>query len=48
METELELLRNLAEAEDDVCAGRADSMENTFDDIPTALEARRNERNIKI
>lgn len=41
MKSELELLRNLAEAEADVRAGRTASMKETFADIRTALEARR-------
>ncbi len=41
MKSELELLRNLAEAEDDVRAGRTASMKETFSDIRSVLEARR-------
>jgi len=42
MKSELELLRNLAEAEDDVREGRVASMQKTFDDIRAALMARKN------
>ncbi len=41
MKSELELLRNLAEAEEDVRAGRTAPMKDTFTDIRAALEARR-------
>ena len=41
MKSELELLRNLAEAEEDVRAGRTAPMKDTFTDICAALEARR-------
>ncbi len=41
MKAELELLRNLAEAEEDVRAGRVAPMKDTFGDIRAALEARR-------
>lgn len=41
MKSELELLRNLAEAEEDVRKGRTAPMQDTFADIRTALEARR-------
>ncbi len=41
MKAELELLRNLAEAEEDVRAGRVAPMKDTFADIRAALEARR-------
>lgn len=43
MKSELELLRNLAEAEEDVRAGRVAPMQNTFDEIRASLEARRSE-----
>lgn len=42
MKSELELLRNLAEAEDDVREGRVAPMQKTFDDIRAALMARKN------
>ena len=42
MKSELELLRNLAEAEDDVREGRVAPMQKTFDDIRTTLMARKN------
>lgn len=42
MKSELELLRNLAEAEDDVREGRVAPMQNTFDDIRATLMARKN------
>lgn len=41
MKSELELLRNLAEAEEDIRARRTAPMEETFSDIRTTLEARR-------
>jgi len=41
MEAELELLRTLAEAEEDVLNGRVESIENTFDDIRSKLLARK-------
>lgn len=41
MKSELELLRNLAEAEDDVREGRVAPMQKTFDDIRDALMARK-------
>jgi hypothetical protein len=37
MESELELLRTLAQAEDDVKSGRVAPMQNTFDDIRKSL-----------
>ncbi len=43
MESELELLRTLAEAEDDVKNGRVAPMQNTFDDIRKSLMERKNE-----
>ena len=42
MKSELELLRNLAEAEDDVREGRIAPMQKTFDDIRATLMARKN------
>ena len=42
MESELELLRTLAEAEDDVKSGRVAPMQNTFDDIRKSLLKRNN------
>ena len=42
MKSELELLRNLAEAEDDVREGRIALMQKTFDDIRATLMARKN------
>lgn len=42
MKSELELLRNLAEAEDDVREGRVAPMQKTFDDIRATLMARKN------
>ena len=42
MKAELELLRNLAEAEDDVREGRVGSMQDSFNDIRTTLMARKN------
>ena len=42
MKSELELLRNLAEAENDVREGRVAPMQATFDDIRAALMARKN------
>lgn len=41
MKSELELLRNLAEAEDDVREGRVAPMQKTFDDIRTTLLSRK-------
>lgn len=43
MKSELELLRTLAEAEDDVRNGRTAPMQATFDDIRYSLLARKNE-----
>ncbi len=40
MQSELELLRTLAEAEEDVRAGRVAPMQDTFDDIRKALVER--------
>ena len=37
MKSELELLRTLADAEEDVKAGRVEPMQNTFDGIRSAL-----------
>ena len=42
MKSELELLRTLAEAEEDVINGRTSSMQNTFDDIKKSLLERKN------
>lgn len=42
MKAELELLRNLAEAEDDVREGRVGDMQKSFDDIRTTLMTRKN------
>lgn len=42
MKAELELLRNLAEAEDDVREGRVEDMQKSFDDIRATLMARKN------
>lgn len=39
MQGELELLRNLAEAEEDVANGRVAPMQDTFDDIRSILLA---------
>ena len=41
MKSELELLRKLAEAEEDVKSGRVDLMQNTFDDIRASLMERK-------
>ena len=41
MTVELELLRSLAEAEEDVKNGRIDTVQGTFDDIRAALNAGR-------
>ena len=43
MKSELELLRTLAEAEDDVKTGRVASMKDSFDDLRVALQKRKNE-----
>ncbi len=40
MKAELELLRTLAEAEEDVVNGRVAPMQNTFDDIRKVLKER--------
>ena len=42
MKSELELLRTLAEAEEDVSNGRVAPMQDTFDDIRATLMAREN------
>ncbi|SCP98564.1 type II toxin-antitoxin system Phd/YefM family antitoxin [Anaerobium acetethylicum] len=42
MKAELDLLRNLAEAEDDVTNGRVAPIQSTFDDIRSLLMARKN------
>lgn len=41
MKSELELLRTLAEAENDVAHGRTAPMQDTFDDIRKALQERK-------
>lgn len=41
MKSELELLRTLAEAEDDVANGRVASMQDTFEDIRRSLSERK-------
>lgn len=43
MKSELELLRTLAEAEEDVANGRLEPVQNTFDDIRKSLLERNNE-----
>ena len=43
MKAELELLRTLAEAEDDVQNGRVGSMQESFDDLRESLMDRKNE-----
>ena len=43
MSAELELLRTLAEAEEDVAQGRIAPMKETFDDIRQSLLERKNE-----
>lgn len=43
MKSELELLRTLAEAEEDVVNGRIAPIQNTFDDIRKSLLAGKNE-----
>ncbi len=43
MKAELELLRTLSEAEDDVQNGRVESMQKSFDDIRESLVDRKNE-----
>ena len=42
MKAELELLRTLAEAENDVVNGRVAPIQNTFDDIRKSLMERKN------
>ena len=42
MKSELELLRTLSVAEEDVANGRTAPMQNTFDDVRAALLARKN------
>lgn len=42
MKAELELLRTLSEAEEDVVNGRIAPMQNTFDDLRNSLLARKN------
>ena len=42
MKAELELLRTLADAEDDVRAGRVAPIKDTFEDIRKSLLARKN------
>ena len=42
MKSELELLRTLADAEEDVINGRTAPMQDTFDDIRSFLLARKN------
>ncbi len=41
MKAELELLRSLAEADDDVANGRVSSIDNTFNEIRKNLNARK-------
>lgn len=43
MKSELELLRTLAEAEDDVTNGRIAPIQDTFDEIRSSLLARKNQ-----
>ncbi|MDO4331075.1 MAG: type II toxin-antitoxin system Phd/YefM family antitoxin [Eubacteriales bacterium] len=43
MKSELELLRTLAEAEEDVANGRTAPMQDSFDDIRKSLLARKSE-----
>jgi len=43
MKSELELLRTLAEAEEDVVNGRVAPMQSTFDDIRKALLERKSD-----
>ena len=43
MKAELELLRNLAEAEDDIQNGRVSSMQESFDSLRESLVNRKNE-----
>lgn len=42
MKSELELLRSLAEAEDDVKSGRVAPMQKSFDELRTSLLERKN------
>ncbi|MCM1564699.1 MAG: type II toxin-antitoxin system Phd/YefM family antitoxin [Dehalobacter sp.] len=42
MKSELELLKTLAEAEDDVKSGRVAPMQNTFDELRASLLERKN------
>jgi len=42
MKSELELLRTLAEAEDDVKNRRTESMQKSFDDLRASLQDRKN------
>lgn len=42
MKSELELLRTLAEAEEDVANGRIETVQNTFDDVRKSLIERNN------
>ena len=43
MKAELELLRTLAEAEDDIQNGRVSSMQESFDSLRESLVNRKNE-----
>jgi prevent-host-death family protein len=43
MKSELELLRTLAEADDDVKKGRVAPMQDSFDELRTSLLARKND-----
>ncbi|SHH73796.1 type II toxin-antitoxin system Phd/YefM family antitoxin [Sporanaerobacter acetigenes] len=43
MKAEIELLRTLAEAEDDVQSGKVGSMQESFDDLRESLVKRKNE-----
>ena len=42
MKSELELLRTLAESENDIENGRVSSMQNTFDELRASLSQRQN------
>lgn len=42
MKSELELLRTLAESEEDIANGRMGSMQESFDEIRATLESRKN------
>ena len=42
MKSELELLRTLVEAEEDVANGRIETVQNTFDDVRKSLIERNN------